>query len=770
LLAAEGRLGGIEPGAPLPVPQTVRDVIGRRLDRLSPECNRLLGVAAVIGREFALDALGAAADLTPDTLLAVLEEAEASRVVEAVPGTLGRYRFSHALIRETLYEAMPTTWRARLHQRVGRALESAYGADAEPHLAELAWHFAQATPAGEAERARTYAERAAERAIRLHAYEEAVHHTGLALRLPLSQARRCELLLMLAEAQNRTGATTDARQTFEQAAEVARGLLDRERARASASDARNAALMLARAALGVGHLAITAGSAHVLLSRLLEEALAALGDDDSAPRAMALSRMAQELMFTGHADRALTLARESVLVARRVGDARALFSCLFAYYYLISGPDCVQERLALTTELLDLAESLRDPELALRAGRRQIEDLLQQVDMPALDAAIAAFSCTADGLRMPVYRWEAGLFHAMRALLDGRLDEAERLAVSARELRRAPEDKDVLGFLGVQLLLVRMEQGRSEELVPVQEQVVERFPGVPAHRAALALLYCEAGREDEARVELARLSGSDVAAMPRDKSWFSFCAYLAMVCARLGDDGCAEMLYEIARPYPAMVVVVSSAVVCHGSMSRYLGLLAGTVARSRAGDTAVAAVWWERATQHFQDALAHNSRLGAPALAAHTRYEHAALLIDRQRLHSTSPGSHITKEDAVATWREQARLLLEQALDVAGTLGLARLAEQATAARARLHELPAAKGSARPVRPALPDGLTEREVEVLQLIAAGKTNKEIASCLVVSASTVMHHGVSIYRKIDARGRADATAYAYRHGLAQPQST
>jgi DNA-binding NarL/FixJ family response regulator len=68
------------------------------------------------------------------------------------------------------------------------------------------------------------------------------------------------------------------------------------------------------------------------------------------------------------------------------------------------------------------------------------------------------------------------------------------------------------------------------------------------------------------------------------------------------------------------------------------------------------------------------------------------------------------------------------------------------------------------IEPAIADGLTEREVEVLQLIAAGRSNREIADGLVLSTRTVERHVTNIYAKIDAHGRADATAYALRHGL------
>src|SRR5262249_14191476 len=125
-LVDEGILGG--EGAPwtsrsrladLRLPESVRDVIGRRLGRLTAACTKLLTAAAVVGKEFGLDALERIADLEEERLLEALEEALAARVVEEVPQAIGRYRFAHTLIRETLYQELRTLERVRRHHRVG---------------------------------------------------------------------------------------------------------------------------------------------------------------------------------------------------------------------------------------------------------------------------------------------------------------------------------------------------------------------------------------------------------------------------------------------------------------------------------------------------------------------------------------------------------------------------------------------------------------------------------------------------------------------------
>src|SRR6516225_8830937 len=156
-------------------------------------------------------------------LLDSLEEAIAAGLVAAVPGAPGRLRFSHALIRDTLYEAIPAGQRLRLHQQAGEALEAFYRPDLDPHLAELARHV------GEAGKAVGYAERAGHRALALLAYEEAARLFKMALaaftlaRPPGQDQARCRLLLALGDALTKIGEREAAREELLRAAGIARG-------------------------------------------------------------------------------------------------------------------------------------------------------------------------------------------------------------------------------------------------------------------------------------------------------------------------------------------------------------------------------------------------------------------------------------------------------------------------------------------------------------------------------------------------------------------
>jgi DNA-binding SARP family transcriptional activator len=208
LLAAEGTLASPDAKWPVAIPQGVREVISRRLRRLSSECTNVLALASVLGREFSVDALQRVSGLPVADLLDLLDEAMAARLVTEVPGGLGRLRFGHALISDTLYEQLTTARRMKLHATAGEALEKMYERDLDPHLAELARHFFAAAPAGTAEKALRYARSAAERAVQLLAFEEAVRLYEMALRA-LALARpgdndvRNELSVALDEARAR---------------------------------------------------------------------------------------------------------------------------------------------------------------------------------------------------------------------------------------------------------------------------------------------------------------------------------------------------------------------------------------------------------------------------------------------------------------------------------------------------------------------------------------------------------------------------------------
>src|SRR5262249_50236474 len=157
--------------------------IGRRLERLSVQCNRVLAVGAVVGRNFGLELLERVMQQPRAQILDLLDEAAAARVVVGVPDAAGRYGFAHPLIRETLYSELRPTERLRLHQQIGEALEVFYAERPDSVLSEIAHHFGEAAAIGDVRKAIEYSRRAAELAASQFAHEDAANHYERALRL-----------------------------------------------------------------------------------------------------------------------------------------------------------------------------------------------------------------------------------------------------------------------------------------------------------------------------------------------------------------------------------------------------------------------------------------------------------------------------------------------------------------------------------------------------------------------------------------------------------
>ncbi|WP_156766865.1 BTAD domain-containing putative transcriptional regulator, partial [Mycobacterium sp. E796] len=197
---------------PSTLPQGVREAVSRRLSRLSPETNKALAAAAVVGSRFALELVER---VVGDDLVDPFDEACKAGIVIEEPG--GRYRFNHALVRQSLLAELPSVRRMRLHQRIATTLENEPGADDE-FLAELAHHYFECAWAGNAVKAVEYCRRAADQAMARLAYEGAADLYDRALHaleeiddeLPDRDDQTAELLIARCEALLAAGDVTSA--------------------------------------------------------------------------------------------------------------------------------------------------------------------------------------------------------------------------------------------------------------------------------------------------------------------------------------------------------------------------------------------------------------------------------------------------------------------------------------------------------------------------------------------------------------------------------
>ena len=168
--------GAVNGTMPARIPAGVHETIGRRLIRLPGRCNELLCVAAVYGRQFTAREIAAAIDEEVQRVLIGLEPAVQAGILQPNVEALGSYQFTHALIRETIYADLPTADRMRLHSRVGDALVRLHSAHLEPVLSRVAHHYHESVALDNTDKAVVFALRAADSAVRIYAYEDALLH------------------------------------------------------------------------------------------------------------------------------------------------------------------------------------------------------------------------------------------------------------------------------------------------------------------------------------------------------------------------------------------------------------------------------------------------------------------------------------------------------------------------------------------------------------------------------------------------------------------
>jgi DNA-binding SARP family transcriptional activator len=588
------------------IPAGVRTAIGRRLGRLSGECRALLRMASILGREFEIAALELIAGRPSAALLATLEPAIAARLLFETSMGPFRLRFSHALVRDVLYDELPPARRVRLDREAGEALERLYASDPGPHLAEIAHHFAEAAADGDRAKAIDYARRAGDHAAGLLAYEEAAREFEVALRLlDRSGPTRCELLLALGDARARAGDEARAKDAFLRAAADARALAAPE--------------LLARAALGYGgrFLWARAGADRQVI-HLLREALAGLGSRPSVMRVRVLSRLAGALRDEHEREERDALSREAVASARALDDAATLAYALDARITAMLWPENPQQRLALADELLRLGENAGDLERVVQAHYSRLFALLELGELASVRAELDTVARLARQLRQPAQLWFATVTRATLALFEGRFAEGERLLDEAAALGRRAQGSDAVLSERVQRFTLRWQRGEYEGLEQLLERSVVDYPARPMFRCMLALLHAELGEDARARRVLTGLARGRFAALPLTNEWLFSLGFLAEVAACVEDPDAAALIHELLLPYRSRNGCTAD-YICTGSVERSLGL------------TSLAMGEPERAISHLDDARTANAAMGAAPWTARTELDLAAALLRRDR-------------------------------------------------------------------------------------------------------------------------------------------
>jgi DNA-binding CsgD family transcriptional regulator/tetratricopeptide (TPR) repeat protein len=736
--AEELLLAGADPGV---LPPSLQEVLLARVVRLGQRTQQLLRVAAAAGPGATQPLLAAVAGMDEQQLLEGLREAVDQQLLLPDPASGGGYLFRHALLAEAVYSELLPGERVRLHTALAGALEAGLEAGGPPasRAARLAYHWAAA---GDQPRALSASIQAAAAAEQVYALAEAQLQLERALalwdRVPDAAERagmdRPMVLARCAEAAYGTGDMTRAAELVRQAialVDPARqpqraGLLHEQLARClrrlrdpAALDEHQQAVRLvppgpsaerawvlvslARSLLGVDRFAEVRGPA--------EEAVAIAAQVGAvAEEAAAHATLGDLLVHLGEVDAGLAELAAAVRLAAQTGDAIIVLRTLVSRSDGLNGAGRPEEAVVVALDGLRQARRLglvrgNGPVLAANATWALLAlgrwDQAEQVSREGLET-----SPSGPGyIGLPLVR-------AALELGRGELDSAgARLQAVRRLLPGSIREAQYAGPLFGGLAEVALWRGDLEQ---AKQLVAEAIPLVAASPRYAAPLYALGVRVEADRAELAR------ARHPHEPA---------------PDDGTASALLERlgqAAQGPAA-----------GLPELAAWQATARAERTRQQGSADPAAW--------AAAVAAWERLAQPYRVAYAGFRHAEALL------------------AATGDRDRAARVLRRAAAITGRLGARPLDGeiQALARRARLGLAPpvaAAAPAAVAPTPAEQLGLTPREAEVLALVAAGRSNRQIAQALFISPKTVGVHVSNILAKLGVAGRVEAAAVAHRLGL------
>ena len=623
------------------IPEGLRDVIGRRLSLLSPACNHLLSTAAVIGREFQLPVLSGVVDVSEDSLLSALEEAKASAVVEELASVAGAvvYRFTHAFFRQTLYEEMIAPRRNRLHQQVALVLESQYANRLEDHAAELAEHFSHSTDPLDLERAVSYGEMAAARALNVLAFGEAVRLLERSLQVqevlnPEDKAKQYDLLMDLCEsllwaAEARRALDNEIPRAFS----MAEAIGDKERAVRSCISAIQALDIL-----GTG-LAYLSEEADVWAERADRYA-----EPNTVERAMADSFMGCVEYFRGSVKRGMSLLNQALDQIRQFDDTDAYYHVIPNWIVYVHAPMYADKCRLLAEELAERPRggiSLAALRMALHA---LVDAFLTMGDRKRASEMLAELREIADLSCQPYLVFIRSMWDGLFAFLDGRLEEAEDISrrVTSLGIEMGLSESASEAFGDLCGLRARLYRGTLPDIPPASFDSLRLF--------GPAIRFAHLNRESEALQAMDEITKYRSRFEPsEDVGWVHPDIMLLEAAVQLKHQ---ETLESGLRRFTGSSILTTGQfyMTC---IARHLGAAAAVLGRP------------EEARTHYQDALKVTTDMQFRPKLALTRFQMAELLFERYPDERDEALDHLGfalaefKEMQMQPYIEKAQALLE---------------------------------------------------------------------------------------------------------------
>ena len=694
--------------AVIKIPESIRDVVSERLDRLSSACREVLESASVLGRNFDQETLQLMrGDVDNEVMLTAIDEAIRAHVITESADS-SQLEFAHALLREAVYDELSRTRRMGLHRHAAEALATRR-TNTDVGLAVLANHWLESATPGAAEKAADCFGLAGQRASGALAFGEAVSYFEQAVdcleaRDESTSLRVAELLLQLGEARRRAGRIEASMEAFDRAAQIGESTANQ--------------VLEAQAALGYENARWRSGLPAQQSVTRIKRVLSAATGQQPALRVKLLASLARASSYSSVNQKSAELALESIDAARQLDDDALLCDTLTDVYVAFRGSaEHASTRLALCEEQLQLASDLHDDARIADALSELRSEQLEHGDLAAFDETLTRYERLASRLKEPHHLYQLQFVRATRGLIDGRYDDVPKHANQARDIGQAIEGADAAGVHAIQMFQLCRDTGRLGMVAPFLENLVAE-QAESLWQPGLALLHLELGQIDQAAEQFDRLATRDFSTLTRDELWTASIAFAAEVCARIKDAERAKTLFALLRPYQGRLIVLGPAVACFGPADRYLGLLAATLGQI------------EEAMTFLTGALEQAQQIESPPWAARTMVDLATLPIDGAKS---------------SQWLERALKIAKQ-IDMDGLL-------------ARCEQLSGGHKLGLGL-----DALTKREVDVLRLLAAGISNKEISSRLHISNATVATHVRNLLSKTGAKNRTEAVALALREGI------
>ncbi len=689
-------------------PRTVLDVVTARLGRVSADCRQLVQTAAIVGRDFSLALVAATLDKPVSTCLPLIDEAIAYGLVDRF-GEGGEFRFIHALTRDAVAASLATTDRAALHRAVADAMEVQFANDLSEHLADIARHWAELAPYGEAATARAWALLAAEDAVRRLAYEEGVRLYRAALALDpasLPDEDRCRTQIALGRAAYFAGDLNSCADAAAAAATSARAADNPE--------------LLAESALVLE--AAPDPRINAVAKQLCDDALTTLGDaGDAALRARLHAQRSHLAFYDGEQDRTETLSSTALDLAHAADDDRALVEALHARKEACPGPAGRDERIRLASEMLALAKRTNSARTSMWGELWRIETLIERGLLAAAVEHLPGLQLAVERVGGPVSSWHLDRVTACIAQAQGRYADAAAVGRRGFERMRPVEPAPASGAYFALHSSLASHVGVTEA---ASAFALNPFDPPPRFRTiarlSRAFLLLCAGRPDDAAASYQQAGPLQTWSLP---AFFMLtgAVYGARSAAQLRRLDDLAVLLDRLEPFRGEHVV--------GDAVAYLGPVELTLAYG-----AAALGRLDQAVDEFAAAADQADRAGAPGFVAEARFQLAGVLLLRGE-----PGDH-----------DRAVPLARDADNLAKSLGMAAYVDRTGALVAQLDRLGGE-----------PTALSPREAEVATLVAEGLTNRQIAERLFISERTAQNHVQHILTKLGFATRSQIAAWRVR---------